>query len=403
MPRLHRASAADRLERLTALQSLLARLSQELGPALSLQPVLTSVLDAMRSLVDFKGGSICLVEEGQIGIAAHDPPVTPDVLAARLPVGKGLAGRVVATGRPVYSPDLDTDERVDQELRRLGSNITMKSYLGVPLVCLGEIIGLLQVDSSQADAFSADDLAILEGLAVQVAGAIESARRYEHVKELEQLKNDFVARVTHELRTPLSVLSASVDLLGREVSRLSPDDRRKLADGASNAVGRLRYLIDELLSVTTLESGAVDPQPVEVRVVDVLAQVRADSEHPSRIDLAAPDDIRVEVDPALLRQGLGLLVDNAFKYAGPGRVTLQAAVGEGWVEIAVADEGPGVPPELRDRIFERFFRAEHETSGMGLGLALARTLATSLGASLSCEDVPDGGARFVMRFAALPL
>src|SRR3954469_11266574 len=178
----------QRLENLLALQSLLARVARELGAATELQPVLTTVLEAMRSLVDFRGGTVCLVDNGEIRIAAADPPPSLDVLAARLAVGQGLAGRVVAGQRPVYSPDLDTDPRGAPELRRRGSNAGMRSYLGVPLICLGWVIGLIQVDSEDTDAFDEDAVVALGGLATQVAGSIESARRYEQVIELERLK-----------------------------------------------------------------------------------------------------------------------------------------------------------------------------------------------------------------------
>src|SRR4051812_45313085 len=130
-------TAEERLESLLTLQSLLARVSREVGVATELQPVLATVLGAMRSLVEFRGGSVCLVENGEVRMAAADPPATPDVLAARIAVGQGLAGRVVSTQHAVYSPDLDADPRVDPAIRRLGSNAPIKSYLGVPLVCLG--------------------------------------------------------------------------------------------------------------------------------------------------------------------------------------------------------------------------------------------------------------------------
>ena len=112
-------TAEERLENLLALQSLLARVARELGAATELQPVLATVLTAMRSLVDFRGGSVCLLEHGEIRMAAADPDPSPDVLAARMTVGQGLAGRVVSTQRPVYSPDLDADPRVDPGLRRI--------------------------------------------------------------------------------------------------------------------------------------------------------------------------------------------------------------------------------------------------------------------------------------------
>ena len=162
-----RASAEQRLERIAAAQSLLADTSRQLGPAVDLDSTVKTVLLAMRELVAFRGGSICLVEHDGIRVAASDPPVSPEVQALRLPVGSGLVGRAVEAGRTVSSPDLDADDRVDPEIRRLGSNAGMVSYLAVPLVCLGRTIGVLQVDSPESDAFDEVDVVLLEGLAAQ--------------------------------------------------------------------------------------------------------------------------------------------------------------------------------------------------------------------------------------------
>src|SRR5438105_6674570 len=126
----------ERLSRLLGMQTLLAHVAREIGPALELRPVLHSILGAMRSLMDFRGGAILLVENGEVYAAATDPAVTADVAAIRVPVGSGLAGRAVAEGRVVYSPDLDRDHRIDPKIRRTGSNAAMKSFLAVPLVCL---------------------------------------------------------------------------------------------------------------------------------------------------------------------------------------------------------------------------------------------------------------------------
>ncbi|HZN14047.1 MAG TPA: GAF domain-containing protein, partial [Acidimicrobiales bacterium] len=200
-------TAETRLRRVLELQELLAEVSHKIGPARELAPVLRTVLDAMRSLVDFRGGSICLVDDRGVFVAAADEEISPEMAAARVPVGSGLAGRAVATGETVYSPDLDNDERVDPELRRLGTNRPTKSYLAVPLVCLGKVIGVLQVDSVQVTAFDEEDVRLLQGLATQVAGAIESARHNEEIRNLERLKADFLARVSHELRTPLTIIA----------------------------------------------------------------------------------------------------------------------------------------------------------------------------------------------------
>lgn len=391
------ATAEERLERLLELQSLLARVAREIGPALELEPVLSTVLRAMRSLIEFRGATIQLVDGDSVYIAASDPPVSPDVAAARLPIGSGLGGRVVATGEFVYSEDVQIDPRVPERLRRLGSNAGMRSYLGVPLVCLGRVIGLVQIDASEPDAFDFDDLHVLHGLATQVAGAIEGARHNEQVMELERLKSDFLARVSHELRTPLTITSGFVaTLLGYE-DRIEPRQRMQMLRRIESATERLGTLIDELLTVTQFEAGALEPQAHEVVVRGLLDEVRARAVEPELVTVRCPGDLRLTIDPRLLRHALTLLVDNALKYAGDAELR-GGRDDNGLIVLEVTDHGPGVPAELADRVFERFMRGNHTEPGMGLGLPLVRTLAGGLDADVTLLNTAGGGACFRLTF-----
>ena len=396
--RLRDATAEERLERLLGLQQLLARVSREIGPALELQPVLTTVLHAMRSLVTFHGGAISLVDRGSLYVAAADPPVDPELASVRLPIGTGLGGRVVLSGRHVYSADFQSDPRVDEEVRRLGSNALLRSYLGVPLVCLGRVIGVLQIDSPERDAFDTDDLQVLEGLATQVAGAIESARHNEQVMELERLKSDFLARVSHELRTPLTITSGFVNTLLAYEDRIEPRQRVQILKRIETATDRLLVLIDELLTVTQFEAGALDPQPDEIQVPVLLAEVKARAVEPELVAVRCPSELCVVADDRLLRHALTLLVDNALKYAGDAELR-GGLDDDGRIVIEVVDHGPGVPDTLVERMFERFMRGNHTAPGMGLGLPLVRTLAIGLMAGVTVHETPGGGASFRLTFA----
>jgi signal transduction histidine kinase len=392
------ATAEQRLERLLGLQSLLARVSREIGPALEVQPVLATVLRAMGSLVAFRGGAVMLVDGASVYVAASDPPLQADLAATRVAVGGGLAGRVVTSREHVYSPDVQDDPRLDDHARRLAAAVGTNSYLGVPLVCLGRVIGVLQIDSPEADAFDADDLQVLEGLATQVAGAIESARHNEQVMELERLKSDFLARVSHELRTPLTITSGFINtLLGYE-DRIEPRQRVQMLKRIESATDRLLVLIDELLTVTQFEAGALEPQPDALDVHAVLEDVRGRAVEPELVAVRCPTELQVVADPRLLRHALTLLVDNALKYAGDAELRGGRDDG-GRVVIEVSDHGPGIPASLGERVFERFMRGNHTAPGMGLGLPLVRTLAIGLMAGVTLHETPGGGASFRLTFA----
>lgn len=381
----------DRLRRVLELQELLLQVSRSIGAALELQPVLGIVLDAMRSLVAFRGGTIQLVEDGMLLVAAADPPVSPEVAQARLPVGSGLSGRVISESRSIYSPDVGTDPRVDPELRSTGSNKGMTSYLAVPLVCLGETIGVLQVDSPEQDAFDDIDRTVLEGLATLVAGAIESARRYEELVEIERIKGDFIARVSHELRTPLAIMSGFNQLLLADDS-IDRGHRRDILTRMASANQRLTDLIDELLTAANVDAGMAVAKPEDVNVAALLERVRQDSVDPESVAVGCEVALHRTVDPRILQQVLNILVDNALKYAGDAEIRAERQ------SIAVRDHGPGIGPELLPHVFERFTRGDSTKPGMGLGLPLSRRLAILIGAKVEAANADGGGACFTIVF-----
>jgi signal transduction histidine kinase len=395
-------SAEERLARVLNVQHLLQKLAREIGPARELQPVLSAVLQAMRSLVEFKGGTIQLKDEGGVYVAASDPPVSDDILRARVPLGTGLSGRVVLYGESIYSPDITTDPRVDPALRAKGTNRTTHSYLAVPLVVSGEVIGALQIDANEVDAFDDEDVSLLEGLAVQVAGSIESARRHEQELELERMKSDFIARISHELRTPLTIMGGFTDTLLLHGDRLDAAQRAEVLGRIKTSVGRLSALIEEILTVASFEAGMTQVKLEEVHLRSVLDQVRMLSADESRVSVACPDDVYVVTDPVILRHIVNQLVDNALKYAGEAEVTARregaADARRATVEVIVVDHGPGIPQSERGRVFQRFYRGNHTGAGMGLGLPVARELCARLDAALELDDTPGGGVTFTIRF-----
>jgi signal transduction histidine kinase len=386
----------ERYERLLEVQGLMASVAREIGPALELERVLQIVLGAMRSLLDFNGGSVGLIDEQGVYMAAWDPhdAVSPDVAATlRVPIGKGIAGRVVQHGVTMYSADLRTDPRVDPDSVGRNTNTKIVSYLAVPLVVLGEVIGMIQVDSNDIDAFDRDDQLLLEGLATQVAGSIESARRFEKIAELEELKSDFIARVSHELRTPITIMSGFVSTLLAHQDELDAASRRQMLERVDVATTRLSGLIDELLMLSKLEAGVVAATREMESLDAILEQVRRESANPDAVTIVCPGG-EIDTDANLLVRALGFLVDNALKYAGSAEIRCSPGL------IEVVDHGPGIRAEAKQKVFERFTRDTDQTTvpGMGIGLPMARTLLAAVGADLALADTPGGGAHMIVKF-----
>jgi signal transduction histidine kinase len=386
--------AVARYARLLEAQSLMARVNREVGPGLNLDQVLDTVLTATRSLVEFDGGVISLVEGDQLVMVAHDPAPSGNG-TLRTATTAGIAGRVLATGTSALSDDLRTDDRVSPELREIVVRRGIASYLCVPLVSMGQVVGTLQLHASRPAAFDDEHRVLLEGLAIQVAGAIESARRYEMITQLEVLKSDFIARVSHELRTPITIMSGFVSTLLTNNERLDSDSRQRMLERVDVATARLSGLIDQLLMLSRLEAGVIATTMETVEAARVLEEVRRQAERPEAVEVACADGLLLTTDPGLLLRALGFLVDNSLKYAGSCRIEASNDV------IEVTDQGPGIPPDQRSRVFEQFTRANEDTTvpGMGIGLPMARTLLHAAGADLTIAEPPDGvGTRMVVRF-----
>lgn len=388
-------SAGPRGTRFRRAAEVMARISLDLGRAADVHEVLRITIAATKELVDFDGGVVSLIEGNTIGVAASHPELPPDVRSLRVHRGEGISGKVVQSGTSAIVGDLRSDERIAEELRRAGERAEILSVVVVPLVSTGQVIGTLQVNAREPHAFDDDDRVILEMLAGHVAVAIESARRYSAMAELELMKHDFIARVSHELRTPITIIAGFVHTLLTNDERLQQTERRQLLERVDSATARLSGLIDELLTLVRLDAGVVDTQPRAVAVAPLLESVRREARAPEAVTVAAGDELELVTDPSLLLRALGMLVDNALKYAGGCELVASDR------RVEVVDHGPGIPDELRPRVFELFVRATQHTAipGLGLGLPMARTLIAAAGGELSMGEPPHGGGtRMVVEF-----
>ena len=239
------------------------------------------------------------------------------------------------------------------------------------------------------------------GLTLALFGvAVVQLRRQQ---ELVRLRDDFVSGVSHELRTPLAQIRLFADLL--ETGRLhDPAQRARSVRIINEESRRLTYLVENILHFSRAQRDAnrLSPRPVEVgalvrEIVDAFAPLARETEFVVR----AERGVVARIDQDAFRQVLLNLLDNASRY-GPRRQTVQVGmVVAGFaVRVWVADQGPGVPPEDRARIWEPYRRLEREadaaTGGSGIGLAVVRDLVELHGGRAWVEDAPGGGARFVV-------
>lgn len=233
---------------------------------------------------------------------------------------------------------------------------------------------------------------------------------YERLQETDQLKTEFVAVVSHELRAPLGALQTSLNSLLAIKSESGPDEERLLGV-LKRGVARLSRLIDDLMDIARIESGQLKLEREHVSAGEIASRVvkmYEDSflEKGISLDLASPDGpCSLMCDSRRVEQVLTNLIDNALKFTGTGGVTVEVDCTPNHVIYAVTDTGPGVPPELHAKIFEKFFSAPgtNDTSpGIGLGLAISKGIVQAHGGSMWVETHGDSGVTFTFDLPRRP-
>jgi PAS domain S-box-containing protein len=238
-----------------------------------------------------------------------------------------------------------------------------------------------------------------EGRVARVAGIVEDVTAR---KSVEQMREDLVRTLVHDLRNPLTSMLASMEVL--EAALTGPESRAKveIVRIARRGGLKLRSLVDAILDVARLEQGKMplDLAPLRLReAVDEALELQAPLADPRGLRLrneVAQDLPRVVADRELLARILQNLVGNAVKFSPDGgAIRVGAEVSGAWVSVSVVDDGPGLPLKLRERVFERFVTGRHAASGSGLGLAFCKLAVEAQGGRIRAESALGGGARFV--------
>jgi two-component system sensor histidine kinase KdpD len=283
--------------------------------------------------------------------------------------------------------------------------------LYLPLVASHGTVGVLGVSPASAGAFAdPEQLRLLEAFANQSAAAIERARlaadarsAWERV-EAEFMRNTLLSSVSHDLRTPLAAITGAASSLVEADGTIAPDSRRQLAETICDESERMERLVNNLLDMTRLESGGLQPrkewQPLQEVIGSCLRHL--DKRLKTRqVLLNIPSDLPlVPFDAISIEQVLVNLLDNALECTPAGTpVEITATRVQDRVEVEIADRGPGLPPGTEEKVFQKFFRARPEgvdgsRRGMGLGLAICRGIIEAHGGKIAASNRPGGGAAF---------
>ena len=289
---------------------------------------------------------------------------------------------------------------------------TPAEALGRPLDAAGAAPGgggLLPIRRGSEEVWLSLSEAVMTDPAGAVAGRIYAFRDISAERSVEQMKSDFVSTVSHELRTPLTSIYGFAETLLRQDVLFGDEERSTFLRYIASESERLTAIVDRLLSVAQLDTGAMTVQLAETDVGAVVSEaVRfaegADGQNGHRfvVDLA-DEPLSAEADREKLGQVLGHLLDNAVRYSpAGGTVTVAARRSEDAVEVSVEDEGVGIPHAEQERIFRKFYRGDAASAGAvgagaaGLGLFLAEGLVTAMGGKIRVDSGEGRGSTFVL-------
>ena len=394
-----------------------AEISRLVTSTLELNTIFTRTVNLVSERFGFYFAAIYTIEETGFNVVLREATgAAGEKMKAQkymLAVGsKSIIGRVAESGEfnlvddvavePLYQPNpllLDT-----------------QSEAAVPLRVGSRIVGVIDIQSRQTHAFTADDLSVLQSLADQVAVAIDNARSYEisqqairELREVDQLKSQFLANMSHELRTPLNSIIGFSRVILKGIDGPVTDMQQQDLTAIYNSGQHLLGLINDVLDLARIEAGKMELNFEEVHLAEMVNSVMSTAkglvkEKPIKLLQRIPADMpSLRGDTMRVRQVLLNLISNASKFTEEGSITVEAFVQKGptgkmEAQINVTDTGPGISAEDQKKLFQAFSQvdgsATRKSGGSGLGLSICANLIQLQGGRIGVHSQVDKGSTF---------
>lgn len=372
------------LNELTILRQVAVLSSQ----AVSVDILLSSVTELMSSLFKREGFGFLMIEDETNILHIHPAynSLPEDVKSIEIPLGEGITGHAAQTGQTLVVDDTTKDERF------IDFNMNMRSEVAIPIKIGAEVVGVLNVESREANAFDESDVRFLETLVEQLSSAIERVQLYEalndHAEQLELahiLQQQMIQSVAHELRTPLTYITSYVELIQDPDYGALSDEQKDMLDIIDRKADTLNNLISDFVTLQAFdaEALALEVEPVQPQALlrEALVGCAAWAQQ-AKVTIVEdiPGDLpQVMADSFRIMQVMDNLLSNAIKFSPEGgQMTVAAQVLSGMVEIRISDTGIGIAPEFQERIFDRFYQVDGTSTrrygGLGLGLPISREI-----------------------------
>lgn len=402
--------------------------AQRLALLAEISMAVTSTLELDAILSTAAAGLCRAFGVEQCGVVIFDPKRTVGRMEVEYPPREPAPGvtiplhdnpsiqRILATKQPLAIEDAQHDPLLASVWETMRQR-NVQSILIVPLLIKGEVIGTIGLDATQEKrVFTTEEIGLAQTIANQISVALDNARLHQQtmddinaLREVDRLKSNLVANVSHELQAPLASIKAYAELLMVEAEKANSGECRDWLAVIDRETDRLTALINDYLNLSRLESGhfklAEEPLSLAKVIAEVVAVLRVQAEQ-RRITIqleAAPELPELWADRELIRIVARNLVSNAIKFShDAGHIHISVWQADGAFKFAVQDEGTGIPEDALPRLFDKFFRVP-ETSdvpGTGLGLALAKEAVTAHGGRIEVESTLGKGSRFTVAIPA---
>jgi len=399
--------ALDRVEKLY-------QASVSLSQSLNLESVLGNILEHLRDVVPFESASIQKYENELFKILYCTGFSEPELVTGK--EFEAIPGTINHTILTTREPMIINDLTDYEEFKDLTKDKKISSWMGIPLVYQGEVIGELTLDSSSKDFYTKEMADLGEAFATQAAIALHNANIVEELNRAREIaekatkaKSDFLANMSHEIRTPMNAIIGFGDLLSRtEMNKKQTDYLDKIIKSSKNLLG----IINDILDFSKIEAGKLDLEEIPFNLEETLSDmsdVVSLKAYTKGIEFTIFKEKKVPQtllgDPQRLYQILLNLTNNAIKFTDNGEVVLRISVFDEsddslQLKFEVEDTGIGMSEEQLNRLFKAFSQADtsitRKYGGTGLGLTITKNLCKMMGGNITVDSAAEKGSRFTV-------
>lgn len=408
--RILSTALSNRISEISALSELV----KSVNATLEVGDVFRLILSSALELLGGNEGSIMLLNpDKELEVVSYEGPHIEPLAKGKSSLGEGIAGRVAASRQPMLIQDFDVPKLGLPHHPDRG----IYSSMSVPLVRYDELVGVLNLNETAGRRrFSDEDLRALGFFAEHAAIAIGNAKLFEQEREtvarledLDRLKSEFVATISHELKTPLTAIIGSAQTLARRRDRMNEEQQSNMVSMIERQGNRLLRLVEDVLTAARIESGTprlrrelIDLKDLVKFVIDSIAQTDIAGDREITIH-TEPEHPHVWGDVGAIQQIVSNLVENACKYSDSGtNIGVFATELPDAAIIQVADRGHGMSDEEIATIFDRFSQVDQSSTrvstGVGLGLYIVKSLVDAHNGTIEVDSRPGVGSTFTVRF-----